>query len=125
MTSKLSITSALGGAWWELTLMSFTFHAIPGYTYPFCAIDGISCRPTLLENSATWNHFCPVFRTLGERVPKKGSLHVQKPKKVQYITKHYSKEPKKVLKMVLKTNLEPFREHLNVPPVGQPKNFIF
>ena len=65
--------------------------------------------------------FCPVFRTLGE----KGSLHVQEPKKVPYITQNYSKEPKKVLKMVLKTHLEPFREPLKVPPVGQPKNHFF
>ena len=35
------------------------------------------------------------------------------------ITKNDSKEPKKVLKMALKTNLEPFREPLKVPPVGQ------
>ena len=49
-------------------------------------------------------------------------MHVQEPKKVPYITKNYSKEPKKVLKMVLKTHLEPFREPLKVPPVGQPKN---
>ena len=35
------------------------------------------------------------------------------------------KEPKKVLKMVLKTHLEPLREHLKVPPVGQPKNLFF
>ena len=27
--------------------------------------------------------------------------------------------------MVLKTHLEPFREPLKVPPVGQPKNPIF
>ena len=27
--------------------------------------------------------------------------------------------------MVLKTHLEPFREPLKVPPVGQPKNFFF
>ena len=27
--------------------------------------------------------------------------------------------------MVLKTHLEPFREPLRVPPVGQPKNRIF
>ena len=35
------------------------------------------------------------------------------------------KKPKKVLKMVLKTHLEPFREPSKVPPVGQPKNFFF
>ena len=27
--------------------------------------------------------------------------------------------------MVLKTNLEPFREPLKFPPVGQPKDLIF
>ena len=27
--------------------------------------------------------------------------------------------------MVLKTRLEPFREPLKVPPVGQPKNLFF
>ena len=27
--------------------------------------------------------------------------------------------------MVLKTHLEPFRETVKVPPVGQPKNFFF
>ena len=27
--------------------------------------------------------------------------------------------------MVLKTHLEPFREPLKVPPVGQPKNLFF
>ena len=78
---------------------------------------------TLLgKKGATWNPFCPVFRTLGKKGSQKGSLHVQEPKKVPYITKNYSKEPKKVLKMVLKTHLEPFREPLKVPPVGQPKN---
>ena len=37
---------------------------------------------TLLEKSATWNPFCPVFRTLGEKGSQKGSLHVQEPKEV-------------------------------------------
>ena len=41
------------------------------------------------------------------------------------MTKNDSKEPKNVLKMVLKTHLEPFREPLKVPPVGQPKNTFF
>ena len=50
-------------------------------------------------------------RTLGGKGSQKGSLHVHEPKKVPYIiTKNDSKEPKKVLKMVLKTQLEPFRE---------------
>ena len=36
---------------------------------------------TLLEKKgATWNPFCPVFRTLGEKGSQKGSLHVQEPK---------------------------------------------
>ena len=46
----------------------------------------------LLEKSATWNPFCPVFRTLGEKGSQKGSLHVQEPKKFPYITKNYSKD---------------------------------
>ena len=64
------------------------------------------------KKSATWNPFCPVFRTLGKMGSQKGYLHVQEPKRVPYRTKNYSKEPKKVLKMVLKTHLEPFREPL-------------
>ena len=49
------------------------------------------------------------------------------PKRVLYMFKNQnaSKEPKKALKMVLKTHLEPFREPLKVPPVGQPKNPFF
>ena len=85
------------------------------------SINDLSLEYTLLEKSATWNPFCPVFRTLGKKGSQKGSLHVQEPKKVPYITKNYSKEPKKVLK----THLEPFREPLNVPPVGEPKNPFF
>ena len=46
-----------------------------------------------IEKSATWNPFCPVFRTLGEKGSQKGSLHVQEPKKVPYITKNGSKYP--------------------------------
>ena len=46
-------------------------------------------------------------------------------KKVLYITKNGSKGPKKVLKMVLKTHLEPFREPVKDSPVGQPKNPFF
>ena len=71
--------------------------------------------------------FVPYLEPSGEKGSQKGSLHVQEPKKVPYITKNYSKEPKKVLKMVLKTHLEPFREPLSlkVPPVGQPKNLFF
>ena len=80
---------------------------------------------TVLEKFATWNPFCPVFRTLGEKASQKGSLHVQEPRKVPFITKNYSKEPKKVLKIVLKTQLEPFREPLKDPLVGQPKNPFF
>ena len=88
-------------------------------------INAYKCGSALLEKSATWNPFCPVFRTLGEKGSQKGSLHVQGPNKVPYRTKCYTKEPKKVLKMVLKTHLEPFREPLKVPPVGQPKNPFF
>ena len=82
---------------------------------------------TLRNRSATWNPFCPVFRTLGGggggKGSQKGSLHDQEPKKVPYITKNYSKEPKKVLKVVLKTHLllEPFRKPSKIPHVGQPK----
>ena len=51
------------------------------------------------------------------------------PKRVPYmfknLNKNYSKEPKNVLKMVLKTHLEPFRESLKVQPVGQPNNLFF
>ena len=72
---------------------------------------------TLRKKSASWNPFCPVFRNPRE----KGSLHVQEPKKVPYITKNDSKEPKKVLKMGLKTHLEPSREPLKVPSVGTAK----
>ena len=61
----------------------------------------------------------------GKQGSQKGSLHVQEPKKVPYITKNGSKETKTVLKMVLKTHFEPFREPLKVPPVGQQKNPIF
>ena len=68
--------------------------------------------------------FSPVFRTLGKKGSQKGFLHVQEPKKVPYITKNGSKEPKKVLKMVLKAQLEPFREPLKVPPVGQQKTLF-
>ena len=95
--------------------------------FVYCFYVEVFMVGTLLEKSATWNPFCPVFRTLGENGSQKGSLHVQEPKKVPYkiITKNGSKEPKKVLKMVLKTHLEPFREPLKVPPVGQPKNFFF
>ena len=52
---------------------------------------------TLLEKSATWNSFCPVFRTLGEKGSQKGSLYVQEPKKFPYIIINDYKEPKKVL----------------------------
>ena len=51
--------------------------------------------------------FVPYLEPSGKKGSQKGSLHVQ--------------EPKKVLKVVLKTHLEPFREPLKVPPMGQPK----
>ena len=69
--------------------------------------------------------FVPYLEHSGENGSQKGSLHVQEPKKIPYITKNYYKEPKKVLKIILKTHLEPFREPLKVPPVGQPKNPFF
>ena len=51
---------------------------------------------TLLEKKdATWNPFCPVFRTLGKKGSQKGSLHVQEPKKVSYITKMILKNLKR------------------------------
>ena len=53
------------------------------------------------------------------------TIFVQEPKKVLYVTNNYSRDSKKVLEMVLKTHLEPFREPLKVPPVGQPKNLFF
>ena len=92
--------------------------------YPFSKYLAIIVY-TLRKKSATWNPFCPVFRTLGENGFPKWFLHIQEPKMVPYITKNDSKEPKKVLKMVLMTHLEPFREPLKVPPVGQPKKKIF
>ena len=39
--------------------------------------------------------FVPYLEPSGKRVPKKGSLHIQEPKKVPYINKNGSKEPKK------------------------------
>ena len=60
----------------------------------------------------------------GEKGSQKGSLHVQEPKKVPYITKNDSKESKKVLKIVLQAHSEPFREPLKVPLVGQPENLF-
>ena len=78
---------------------------------------------TLLEkNVQLGTLFVPYLDPSGKRVPKGFFI---KPKQAPYITKNGSKEPKKVLKMVLKTHLEPFREHLKVPPVGQPKNPCF
>ena len=44
-----------------------------------------SCPALLEKKRATWNPFCPVFKTLGKKGPQKGSLHVQEPKKVPYI----------------------------------------
>ena len=69
--------------------------------------------------------FVPYLEPSGKKGSQKGYLHVQEPKKVPYITKKDSEEPKKVLKMVLKTHLEQFREPLKDPPVGQPKNPFF
>ena len=69
--------------------------------------------------------FVPYLEPSGKRVPKRVLYMFTEPKKVPYITKNDSKEPKEVLKMVLKTHLEPFKEPLKVPPVGQPKNLFF
>ena len=81
---------------------------------------------TLLEKKVQLGTlFVPYLEPSGKKGSQKGSLHVQEPKKVPYRTKNGSKEPKKVLKMVLNTHLEPFREPLKVPPVGQPKNLFF
>ena len=64
--------------------------------------------------------FVPYLEPSGNRVPKRVLyMQVQEPKKVPYITKNYSKEPNKFVKLVLKTHLEP---PLKVPHVGQPKN---
>ena len=54
--------------------------------------------------------FVPYLEPSGKKGSQKGSLHVQEPKKVPYIYRNDSKEPKQVLKMVLKTHLEPFRD---------------
>ena len=55
-----------------------TSSGLPGYTQK-------RGDRTLLEKSATWNPFCPVFRTLGKKGSQNGSLHVQEPKNVPYI----------------------------------------
>ena len=60
--------------------------------------DQFETVTTLLENGQLGTLFCPVFITLGGGGGGKGSLHVQEPKKVSYITKNYSKDPKPVLK---------------------------
>ena len=53
------------------------------------------CKPTLLvKNLQLRTLFVPYLEPSGKRVPKRGSLHVQEPKKVPYITKNGSKEPK-------------------------------
>ena len=44
--------------------------------------------------------------------------------RIKIITKNGSKEPKKVLKIVLKTHLEPFREPLKVPPVDSQRTLF-
>ena len=69
--------------------------------------------------------FVPYLEPSGKKGSQKGSLHVQEPKKVAYITKNYSKEPKKVLKMVLKTHLGPFREHFKGSTCGTAKEPFF
>ena len=64
---------------------------------------------TLRKKVRLRTHFVPYIDSepSGKRVPKlKGSLHVQEPEKVLYITQNGSKGPKKVLKIVLKTHLE-------------------
>ena len=80
------------------------------------------------KKSATWNPFCPVFRTLGEKGSQSFFLHVQEPKKVPYITKMILKNLKKGSKNGSKTSKHSFRptyrEPLKVPPVGQPKNLF-
>ena len=68
--------------------------------------------------------FVPYLEPSEKRVPKR-VLYMFKNLKGSVCNQNGSKEPKKVLKMVLKTHLEPFREPLKVPPVGQPKNPFF
>ena len=69
--------------------------------------------------------FVPYLEPSGKRVPKRVLYMFKNLKRFHILQKNCSKEPKKVLKMVLKTHLEPFREPLKVPPVGQPKNPFF
>ena len=68
--------------------------------------------------------FVPYLEPSGEKGSQKGSLHVQEPKKVPYITNNNSKEPKKVLKVVLKTQLEPLREPLIISTCGTAKKLF-
>ena len=50
-----------------------------------CSLISDGCREHYITlDGATWNPFCPVFRTLGDKGSQKGSLHVQEPKKVPY-----------------------------------------
>ena len=61
--------------------------------------QALYCR-TLLEKIKVQlgTLFVPYLEPLGGKGSQKGSLHVQEQKKVPYIAKNYSKEPKKVIK---------------------------
>ena len=83
------------------------------------------CSITLRKKVRLRSLFVPYLEPSEKRVPKRVLYMFKNPKKVPYITKNGSKEPKKVLKMVLRAQLEPFREPSKVPPVGQPKNPFF
>ena len=70
--------------------------------------------------------FVPYLEPSGKRVAKRVLYMFKNLKRFRIIiTKNGSKEPKKVLRMVLKTHLEPYREPVKVPPVRQPKNPFF
>ena len=51
------------------------------------------CTYTLRKKAQLGTLFVPYLEPWGKKVTQKGSLHVQEPKKVPYITKNGSKEP--------------------------------
>ena len=74
---------------------------------------------TLRKKVQLGTRFVPYLEPSGIKVPKRVLYMFKNLKGFRiYITKNCSKESKKVLKMVLKTHLQPFREPLKVPPVG-------
>ena len=122
MQNERTVVQYTSKLFW-LSFFSVFFMYLPLWFFRILfKLSQIHLNPALLEKSATWNPFCPVFRTLGKKGFAKGFLYMFKNlKKVPYITKNDYKQPK----TVLKTHLEPFREPLKVPPVGQPKNPFF